>query len=210
MIYLPLFGEYLAANISLADADGPYAFNLSQPIINLFEIPTLLATPTISGPGFGGGAPVVEDDISTVPSTAFLGFRTTQESQSIAGFAQATYHLTERLRLTGGLRYTSRRERRYAHIPLELACRAWRLGVAVPRGRSQEALGCAHRRRKHRLRFAERTLIYAKYSRGYKAGGFNPGECTGDFDPEYLSSYEVGIKSIFGDGQFAINAAAFY
>ena len=47
-------------------------------------------------------------------------------------------------------------------------------------------------------------------SRGYKAGGFNPGECTGSFDPEFLWSYEAGFKSTFADNQALLNVAAFY
>ena len=210
MIYLPLFGDYLTANLSLADPGGPFAFNLSRPVLDLFQIPTLLATATISGPGFGGGAPVIANDISTVPSTAFLGFRTTQESQSIAGFAQATYHVTDRLRLTGGLRYTIDQKdvTRTFHSNLLVALGASAsLCDDVKDGKSWQALtGTAS----IDYDIAERTMIYASYSRGYKAGGFNPGQCAGSFDPEYLSSYEVGIKSIFGDGQFSINAAGFY
>src|SRR5262249_36588847 len=57
---------------------------------------------------------------------------------------------------------------------------------------------------------AQDTLLYAKYSRGYKAGGFNPGECGKPFDPEHLTSYEAGVKSIFLDGQLLTNFAAYY
>ena len=210
MIYLPLFGEYLTANLSLADANGPYAFNLSQPLLNLFQIPTLLATPVISGPAYGGGGPVVAGDIATIPSTAFIGFRTRQESQSIAGFAQTTYHLTNRLRLTGGFRYTSDEKdvTRTFHSNLLVALGASSsLCDEVRESKSWDALtGAAS----IDYDVAEQTLLYAKYSRGYKAGGFNPGECTGSFDPEHLTSYEAGVKSIFGDGQFSINAAGFY
>ena len=210
MVYLPLFGEYLTANISLADADGPYVFNLSQPILDLLQIPTLLATPSLSGRGYGDDGPVVADDISTVPSTAFLGPRASQESQSIAGFAQATYRLTDRLRLTGGVRYT---------IDEKDATRTFHSNLLVALGASASVCHEVEDS-KHwdavtgtaiiDYDAAERTLIYAKYSRGYKAGGFNPAECSGSFDPEFLSSYEAGIKSIFGSGQFSLNAAAFF
>ena len=210
MIYLPLFGDYLTANLSLADADGPYAFNLSQPVLNLFQIPTPLATTTMSGPGFGGGAPVIAGDISTVPSTAFLGFRTSQDSQSIAGFVQATYHLSDRLRITGGLRYT---------VDDKDVMRTFHSNLLVALGASASLCDRVEdERRWHALTgtasidydLTEHALIYARYARGYKAGGFNPGQCSGSFDPEYLDAYEVGVKSIFDHGQFLINAAAFY
>lgn len=57
------------------------------------------------------------------------------------------------------------------------------------------------------------TLAYAKYSRGYKAGGFNsgtttlaPNVTTGE---EKINAYEVGLKKTFG-GRLQANASAFY
>jgi iron complex outermembrane receptor protein len=54
------------------------------------------------------------------------------------------------------------------------------------------------------------TLAYGKVSRGYKAGGFNPAECTNSFNPETLWAYEAGSKSTFWDGQARVNLAGFY
>jgi iron complex outermembrane recepter protein len=58
------------------------------------------------------------------------------------------------------------------------------------------------------------TMAYARYSRGYKAGGFNSGITTtlGQFpytDSEYIDSFEVGMKKTFG-GKFQANLAVFY
>jgi iron complex outermembrane receptor protein len=41
------------------------------------------------------------------------------------------------------------------------------------------------------------TLIYAKYSRGYKSGGFNTGFLSGnaETDPEFVNAYEIGYKA---------------
>ncbi len=68
--------------------------------------------------------------------------------------------------------------------------------------------------------------VYARYARGFKSGGFN-GE-TNDFvaptpscptgtpelcvpyRPEKVDSYEVGLKSVFGNGDMILNLAAFY
>jgi iron complex outermembrane recepter protein len=55
------------------------------------------------------------------------------------------------------------------------------------------------------------TLLYAKYSRGYKSGGFstytigaNP-----ETNPEFVDAFEVGGKKTVGK-TFTLNAAAFY
>lgn len=58
------------------------------------------------------------------------------------------------------------------------------------------------------------TLIYAKYSRGYKAGGFRVGIDTSlGADPltekETLDSFEIGMKTTIGD-RFQINGDVFY
>lgn len=57
------------------------------------------------------------------------------------------------------------------------------------------------------------TLVYAKYTRGYKAGGFNSGTTTlqsnVSTDKETIDAYEVGAKKTFG-GRFQANASAFW
>jgi len=50
------------------------------------------------------------------------------------------------------------------------------------------------------LDFTDSTLVYASYSRGYKAGGFNPGIEPGltvpiSYGPEQVDAYEVGTKN---------------
>ncbi len=55
------------------------------------------------------------------------------------------------------------------------------------------------------------SLLYAKYSRGYKAGGFNTGSIVAfpETKPEYIDAYEIGGKRDFGS-QFQVNLALFY
>jgi iron complex outermembrane receptor protein len=58
------------------------------------------------------------------------------------------------------------------------------------------------------------TLVYAKYSRGYKAGGFNSGivapVVTNVYtDAEHNNAYEIGLKKSFGR-TFQANLSAYY
>lgn len=61
----------------------------------------------------------------------------------------------------------------------------------------------------------DRTLVYASYSRGYRAGTFN-GLAYGSANqvyfvpPEEVDAFEVGFKSRFLDNRLQINGAAFY
>jgi iron complex outermembrane receptor protein len=57
----------------------------------------------------------------------------------------------------------------------------------------------------------DNILGYLKYSRGYKAGGFNTGTIAANPEtaPEHLDAYELGGKMLFNK-QFQINAALYY
>lgn len=61
---------------------------------------------------------------------------------------------------------------------------------------------------------ANDILAYASYSKGFKSGGFVqrifPAEpVTPSFDPEFVETYEVGIKSELLDRRLRVNVAAF-
>ncbi len=61
--------------------------------------------------------------------------------------------------------------------------------------------------------FDDNRMAYISASRGYKSGGFNgranaPGD-VGDFDPEFVWTYEAGLKATFLDGQLLTNWAVF-
>lgn len=58
------------------------------------------------------------------------------------------------------------------------------------------------------------ALTYASYSRGFKSGGFTgrigtPSDI-GPYSPEYVDTYEVGVKTEWLDGRLRTNAALFY
>ena len=56
----------------------------------------------------------------------------------------------------------------------------------------------------------DQTLAYGRYSRGYKSGGFNAGGISPhpETAPEYVNSFEVGVKRQFGKS-IQVNAALF-
>ena len=55
------------------------------------------------------------------------------------------------------------------------------------------------------------TLGYLRYSRGYKAGGFNAGNLSEfpETKPEFVNSYEAGVKKSFGR-DLVVDAAVYY
>ena len=59
----------------------------------------------------------------------------------------------------------------------------------------------------------QHILAYAKYSRGYRAGGISPTVPSqyATYGPEHLDSYEVGLKTSFGGAlRGTFNVAGFY
>ncbi len=103
--------------------------------------------------------------------------------KSYAAFGEAYYNITPDLKLTAGLRYT-RDEKTFTPVPsqLLLAPTAFAGGLV---GKGYPALpdiklnwgeftGRAGIDWKPQIGFTDDTLVYAFYSRGYKAGGMNP------------------------------------
>jgi outer membrane receptor protein involved in Fe transport len=63
------------------------------------------------------------------------------------------------------------------------------------------------------------STLYAFYSRGYKAGGFNPpvdrtnpsfAGVVDVYDPEFIDSLEIGTKNVLAGGRIQANLSAFY
>jgi iron complex outermembrane receptor protein len=126
---------------------------------------------------------------------------------SLAFFAHGVIALSDRLELSAGARW-SRDEKDYA---VELR----RVAGSVPpsRGvqRSEEWTPTAS------LAFdlTPEVLTYVTYARGYRQGGFAARFLGGlpnplpSFAPEFVDSYEVGLKSRWFEDRLVVNAAAF-
>ena len=117
-------------------------------------------------------------------------------SKSAAVFGQATFRATDKLSLTGGLRYTEDRKHmnQIASIPRDLTKKFSQLNWAVSAD----------------YRFTDRVMGYARVATGYKAGGFNPRSVGGSFDPEKIISYEAGLKTELLDRRLRLNLTAFH
>ncbi|MDE1150381.1 MAG: TonB-dependent receptor [Azospirillaceae bacterium] len=135
-----------------------------------------------------------------------------QTEQSIAGFGQVDYAVTDKLKLIAGLREEHEDRTLYdfstSTIPSGLG-----LGVGaakVPTGFTQTTgkVGVEYK-------VADPVLLYANISRGVKSGGFTAYnalslEALKPFAPEVLWAYEVGAKSEFLDHTLRLNTSAYY
>ncbi|MEN3953302.1 TonB-dependent receptor [Iodidimonas sp. SYSU 1G8] len=147
--------------------------------------------------------------------------------QSYAAYGQATWNVTDRLGLTGGLRYTYEKKTGsfdqwvvgsdFSGLSLADAATAQALrnnfGTAlsydVSTSRSAlTGLGSIT------YDVTEGVLAYATYSRGQKSSGLNlvnlPPGVSPVVAPETVNSYELGLKTQFLDDRATINVAAFW
>lgn len=137
------------------------------------------------------------------------------ETTSIAAYLNATYDISERLSVSGGLRYTEeekdyfRTTSTFSSNPLFTADPA--AGSPMNPNETWDNLSALL---SLDYQATDNLLIYGRIAQGFKSGGFNgrannAGE-DAPYDPETVISYEVGIKSDWFDNRLRANLAAFY
>ncbi len=137
---------------------------------------------------------------------------TDTDNESVAGFGQATWNVTDHSRLSLGARYNfDQLGHKQSVVPFP--------GTApeAPPGSidatTDDDAGSWRIIGEHDI--ADDAMIYASYAKGYKGPGSNSlpsGPTSGDVfvDPEIPTSYEIGIKSQWFDNRLRFNAAAYY
>lgn len=136
--------------------------------------------------------------------------------RSQAVFAQGTYHLTNTLGFTAGIRYTADRKeldqdfQRTSLAPSNLGAVLPGFPLLINTERDFKAwtpkFGADWQADKD-------VLIYASITRGFKSGGTNfagTNALTLSFNPEYIWSYEAGVKSEWLDNRLRVNLTGFY
>jgi iron complex outermembrane receptor protein len=126
-----------------------------------------------------------------------------QDTTSYAGFGQVSYEVIDRLTLTGGLRWTRDHKNWLNVYPfLNVASAAEKTWTKwTPKFTADYQL-------------TDDVLLFAGYSKGYKAGGFNRANrrdvATTPYNPENVTTYEAGAKTEWLDGRLRANLTYFY
>ena len=130
-------------------------------------------------------------------------------TDSYAAFAHVTYDLTDAFSAVVGLRYTRDEKTYFLHhtrfnsgvdiIPPTTVSRADK-NVSPKFGLNYQ--------------INDQTMTYVSATRGFKSGGFNGRPTTesavSSFGPEYVWTYELGLKTEFLDRHVRLNSALFW
>ncbi len=127
---------------------------------------------------------------------------------STASFAHASFALTDKLSLSGGLRW-SRDQKTYKQLHFRTITKA----IVVDRT-LEKAWSAVTYKGSIDYKPTEDALVYASVSRGFKSGGWSPrpnsaADGQTPFSPEFLLTYELGAKTQWFDRRLIVNAALF-
>ena len=145
--------------------------------------------------------------LTTTPANDFPNSLYKPKTTSYAGFGQATVKIVDGLRLLGGLRYTYEKAKVDGFVDTIQTTPPTRL-INFPGNRGFEGVTY-----KVGVEYdvAPRSMFYATYSTGFKAGGFGQSSAPGNFyKPEKLDAIEVGIKNRFFDNRVQLNLSGFH
>ena len=166
--------------------------------------------------GYDGSASMSLRAISAVARIFYGNLK--NDSKSI--FGQGTYHVTDALSLTGGLRYSVDDKRLTSYnrsfplpgppTPANSTCT---VAPVCPAIRHDSFTGVSYTASID-YRFADGVLAYVKTAKGYRAGGENLRMSTPaafiPFKPENAFSYEGGVKSELFEHRLRVNVAGYY
>lgn len=181
---------------------------------------------TLSATGIGQA--LLRDSLKSV----FVTTETLPITSSVAAFGQLDWHLTDRWTLTAGVRDTYERKANDIDKRLGVAGRA--LTAANFPGATAQELAAAQALRNGQVgilygalpgrtltensiswllspsyRLSQDVLIYASSAYGAKSGASQFNNSTGEVQtvaPEKASDFELGVKSLLGNGRLLLNA----
>jgi iron complex outermembrane receptor protein len=139
---------------------------------------------------------------------------TTMKTRAYAGYIDATWQVIPNLFLNAGVRYSEDQRTISAYYvdaaPLIKAASRLYPVLAPPTTANFPA---TTPRATIRYEFAPRTNVYFSFSKGFKSGTFNAvgrtlADLTTPVQPEKVTAYEVGFKTV--QGPFRFESAAFY
>ena len=151
------------------------------------------------------------------------------DHESVAGFAQGTFDVTDRLHITAGIRYTKDTKDFIVEPGTIGVIGAVNMQSVVPAlappGFTVKLIDDGTTTLKAddwtpmvniSFDWNDDLMTYFTYSEGFKSGGVQQrnagrfGASAPTYDPEFVESFEIGFKYNHPSGSFVLNGAAFY
>jgi iron complex outermembrane receptor protein len=150
-------------------------------------------------------------------TSTFSDHKDEQDLSNYAVFAHFVWDITEKLSMSGGLRYTD--DEKTSDI-LRVTGNTAPPGVGLPQyvliphanvvSKSEEWSP----KISFDYQFTPTLMGYTAISTGFRGGGFGPRPANSlqvaAFAPEYIDSFEVGVKSDWADGRLRFNGDVYY
>ncbi len=134
---------------------------------------------------------------------SYFGNRSTTDVDSFGAFGQASYSITDDIKLTAGIRYTE--DEKESDIFRKEFTQAQ--GTSFKKDEDWDEvtwkLGAD-------WFVTDESLLYASVSTGFKSGGFLQIEAADPYDEETVIAYEIGSKNRFFDNRLQANISAYY
>jgi iron complex outermembrane recepter protein len=137
------------------------------------------------------------------PDLLFLDDAIDEETESRAIYAQGTYNFSDTLRATIGIR-TTEDEKTFIQSSSDNLFS----GDICTRQKSVEDWSETTGKIGVDADLSNGWMVYGSVSTGYRSGGFDYGTCFDPFEPESLTSYEVGLKMDLSN-TLRVNVGAF-
>lgn len=144
----------------------------------------------------------VTQAFAPLPLTGSFFNHYAQYVDTVSVFAQGNYDLTEKLRATGGIRYTSEdKAGAFYRTTLAPGIITFFLDPPIPYTRLSRSESDVDGSVGLQYRFSPGHMIYASWGKGTKGGGYQSGPKTladAEYRSESASSFEIGAKWEFG------------
>ena len=138
-------------------------------------------------------------------------------NESLAVFAEGTYHFSDQLAVTAGIRYTE--DDRALSLTQTLLDGSVDAAFTCPDGSTPINSKCSRKSKTQsevtpRLimsyQLNDDVLLYGGWSKGYSSGGLNQSPRLEDYQPETSENWELGFKSSLWDSRVRLNMTTFY
>lgn len=153
-----------------------------------------------SGPN--KGFEEIPNIVSSLSGQAVNTSNILQPNNTLAIFAQGTYPFSDKFRGTVGLRFSNDQNGQGYSIAVD--------GVEASTGEFEQSVNNFQYKIGIEADLGKSSLLYAHVATGFKQGGIVATVPARSFDPETLTSYEIGLKNRFLGDRLQVNLSAFF